>query len=249
MFATFNQNRSIMDILNLIIGLLMIGIGFLVKSSPGLIAGYNTMSEDKKKNVDIVGLSTFMRNSLIIIGLSIIVGYYLFKWLGFALIANLMTPIVTLIGVFIMVINAQRFDKNKDKKPMITYLIFGLVTVFIIGLYTYGYLPSKVEISDNTIKISGMYGIEVNVSDIDHIELSDMIPDIKARTNGFSSGGVKKGFFNLDKFGKTQLFISSDNSPYLIITSHDSEKIIINFKSKTETEKLFGEIKTLMDNR
>ena len=62
-----------MDILNIIVGLFMIGIGFLVKSSPSLIAGYNTMSEEKKKNVDIVGLSTYMRNSFIIIGLSIIV--------------------------------------------------------------------------------------------------------------------------------------------------------------------------------
>ncbi|MGV8091293.1 MAG: DUF3784 domain-containing protein [Mangrovibacterium sp.] len=72
-----------MDILNLIVGLFMIGIGFLVKSAPDLIAGYNTMPQDKKKNVDIEGLSTFMRNGLITIGLSIIIGYYLFKWIGF----------------------------------------------------------------------------------------------------------------------------------------------------------------------
>ena len=69
-----------MDIVNIITGLFLIGIGFLVKYSPGLIAGYNTIPEDKKKNVDIDGLSTFMRNSLIIIGLSNIGGYYLFKW-------------------------------------------------------------------------------------------------------------------------------------------------------------------------
>jgi len=38
-----------MDILNLIVGLFMIGIGFLVKSSPDLIAGYNTMPKEEKK--------------------------------------------------------------------------------------------------------------------------------------------------------------------------------------------------------
>jgi hypothetical protein len=52
-----------MDIIILITGLFMIGMGFLVKSSPNLIAGYNTMPKDKKKNVDIEGLSTYMRNS------------------------------------------------------------------------------------------------------------------------------------------------------------------------------------------
>lgn len=248
--ATINQNRYIMDILNIIVGLFMIGIGFLVKSAPSLIAGYNTMSDDKKKNVDIVGLSTYMRKSLIIIGLSIIAGYYLFKWIGFAVIAESMILIVTLIGVFIMIINAQRFDKNKDKtkKTKLTYIILGLVAVFVIGLFTYGYSPSKVDISNNMIVFSGMYGFEMNVSDIDNVELSDMIPNIKTRTNGFSSGSVKKGFFNLDKFGKTRLLINSNKSPYLILTKNNSDKIIVNFKDKTETEKLFGKIKTLIDN-
>jgi len=229
----------------------MIGIGFLVKSSPSLIAGYNTMSDDKKKNVDIIGLSTYMRNSLIIIGLSIIAGYYLFKWIGFTVIADSMILIATLIGVLIMVINAQRFDKNKDKtkRAKLTYIILGLVAVFVIGLLTYGYLPTKVNVSDNMIKFSGMYGFETSISDIDKVELSDKIPHIKTRTNGFSSGLVKKGFFNLDNFGKTRLLISSNKSPYLIITKYNSDKIIVNFKDKTETKKLFGEIKTLIDNK
>ena len=229
----------------------MIGIGFLVKSTPSLIAGYNTMSDDKKKNVDIVGLSTYMRNSLIIIGLSIIAGYYLFKWIGFAVIADSMILIVTLIGVLIMVINAQRFDKNKDKtkRAKLTYIILGLVAVFVIGLFTYGYSPSKVDISNNMIKLSGMYGFEMNVSELDNVEPSDLIPDIKTRTNGFSSGDVKKGFFNLDKFGKTRLLISSNKSPYVIMTKNNKDKIIVNFKDKSETEKLFKEIRTLIDNK
>lgn len=227
----------------------MIGMGFLVKSSPNLIAGYNTMPKDKKKNIDIAGLSTFMRNSLIIIGLSIIVGYYVFKWIGFTTIANSMILIVTLIGVIIMVIKAQGFDhnKNKTKRTKLTYFILGLVVVFVIGLFTYGYLPSKAVISDNMIKISGMYGFEMNVSDIDNVELSDMIPNIKTRTNGFSSGVVKKGFFNLDTFGKTRLLTYSDKPPFLIISKNNSDKIIINFKDKTETEQLFEEIKTLIN--
>ena len=239
-----------MDILNIIVGLFMIGIGFLVKSSPSLIAGYNTMSDDKKKNVDIVGLSTYMRNSLIIIGLSIIAGYYLFKWIGFTVIADSMILIATLIGVLIMVINAQRFDKNKDKakRAKLTYIILGLVAVFVIGLLTYGYLPTKVNVSDNMIKFSGMYGFETSITDIDKVELSDKIPHIKTRTNGFSSGAVKKGFFNLDKFGKTRLLISSNKSPYLIMTKNNSDKIIVNFKDKNVTEKIFREIKSLIDN-
>lgn len=99
------------------------------------------------------------------------------------------------------------------------------------------------------ITFSGMYGFEIDVSDINSVELSDMIPNIKIRTDGFSSGGVKKGFFNLDKFGKTRLLISSNKPPFLIITKDNSDRIILNFKDKTRTEKLFNEIKALIHSK
>lgn len=236
-----------MDILNLIVGLFMIGIGFLVKSAPDLIAGYNTMSKDKKKNVDIEGLSTFMRNGLITIGLSIIIGYYLFKWIGFTMIANSMILIVTLIGVTILVINAQKFDHNKTKKTKLTYSILGLVFLFVIGLITYGFIPSKTIYSNDKIRFSGMYGFEISIGEIENVELSNELPTIKMRTNGFSFGNIKKGVFNLDKFGKSRLLIHSDLFPYLIMTKNNGDKIIINFKDKIETEKTFNKIKTMID--
>ena len=117
-----------MDILNLIVGLFMIGVGFLVKSSPDLMAGYNTMPKDKKENVDIESLSTFMRN-------------------------------------------------------------------------------------------------------------------------GFSFGPVKKGYFNLDKFGNVRLLVHSDMPPFLIISGSDGKKTIINYKDTIETKKIYGKVKYFMDNR
>jgi hypothetical protein len=234
-----------MDILNLIVGLFMIGIGFLVKSAPDLIAGYNTMPQDKKKNVDIEGLSTFMRNGLITIGLSIIIGYYLFKWIGFTMIANSMMLIVTLVGVTILVINAQRFDHNKNKKTKLTYFILGLVIAFVMGLITYGFIPSKTILNNDSIRFTGIYGFEIYVSDIKSVELTDKIPTINLRTNGFSFRAVKKGTFNLDKFGKSRLLIHSDMPPYLIISKNNGDKIIINLKDKTETAKVYNEIKQL----
>lgn len=235
-----------MDILSLIVGLFTIGIGFLVKSAPNLIAGYNTMSKDKKKNVDIEGLSTFMRNGLITIGLSIIIGYYLFTWIGFTMIANSMILIATLVGATILVIKAQKYDHNKTKNTKFTYFILGLVFLFVIGLITYGFIPAKTVYSDDTIRFSGMYGFEISIGEIDNVELSDKIPTIKLRTNGFSFGNIKKGFFKLDKFGKCRLLIHSDVAPYLILSKKNGDKIIINFKDKIETEKTYEKIKTLI---
>jgi len=106
-----------MEIINLITGLSLIGVGFLVKRFPDLIAGYNTMSTEQKKNVDIDGLSTFMRNALIGIGTTLIVAYYLFKLVG---LNTKSYPIVLIIlvgvGVMVMVIIAQKFDHNNKKR-------------------------------------------------------------------------------------------------------------------------------------
>ena len=80
-----------------------------------------------------------------------------------------------------------------------------------------------------------------------NVELSNELPTIKMRTNGFSFGNIKKGFFNLDKFGKSRLLIHSDLFPYLILTKNNGDKIIINFKDKIETEKSFDNIKTMIN--
>lgn len=226
----------------------MIGLGFLIKSVPNLIAGYNTMSKEQKKNVDIEGLSTFMRNGLIIIGLAVIVLYYLFKWMGFPVIANLIMPVAITVGVIIMVILAQKFDHNKKKKTKQTYITLGLIFIiflFVIGWATRGLIPSKVTYNNDMIQFSGEYGFEISIEEIDSVELASTLPTIKIRTNGLSLGPVNKGFFNLDEFGKSRLLMHSYSPPYLIMTKNNGEKIIINFRDQIETEKTYNKIKSL----
>jgi len=230
-----------MDLIIISTGLFMIATGFLVKSSPNLIAGYNTMSEEKKKNVDIEWLSTYMRNGMILIGSSIIVGYYLFKWLGFANFASSLIMVITMVGVTFMVINAQSFDRNsnKTKTNKLIYAVLGLVVIFVVGLLTYGSMSSKAIIGEDKIKFTGIYGFELKASEIEKVALSEQIPSIKLRTNGFSFGTVNKGRFHLEDFGKTQLLMHSDQSPFLIISRKNSDNIIVNFKDKAKTEQVY----------
>jgi hypothetical protein len=209
-----------MAIISIIIGLFLIGLGFLVKASPDLISGYNTMSKEKKRNVDIAGLSTFLRNGLITIGSTTIVGYSLFKLIGLSLIANSVMPVSILVGVIILVIYQNRFDHNDDKKSKLPYVIVLTITlIFVTGLFIYGYLPSKIIIKNDTLQFTGMYGFEMKSTDIYNVELINILPSIVIRTNGFSSGPSKKGSFKLDEFGKCKLFLNSYKSPFLIITN------------------------------
>lgn len=236
-----------MAILNIIIGFFFIGLGFLVKASPDLIAGYNTMSMDKKKNVDIDGLSTFLRNGLITIGLIIIVGFGFFKLTGFNMIANSVMPISILVGVTILAIYSNRFDHNKDNKSKLPFIVFGAATIFVVALFIYGYLPSKTIVQNDTLQFTGMYGFKMQSSDISNVELTDKIPAITIRTNGFSSGASKKGSFKLDKYGKCKLFLNADKGPFLIITNRLGEKIILNDKDTIVTNANYNNIQAMIN--
>jgi hypothetical protein len=225
----------------------MIGLGFIVKSFPNLIAGYNTMPAEKKKNVDIDGLSTFMRNGFITMGLALIAGYYMFRWLGFSKIANLMILIVLLTGVTVLIIKAQKFDHNRDRKSKPAYFAVAFIILFVTGLTTFGLIPPKTTFGDTSIRFSGMYGFEIKKSDIQGINLTDSLPAIKLRVNGFSLGSVNKGFFNLDGYGRTRLLVNSDTPPFLIISQKNKQTVIINFRDKSKTEDVYNKIKAMTE--
>jgi len=106
-------------VVNLITGLFLIGIGFLVKSSPDLISGYSTMSKEKKKNVDIVGLSTFMKKGFIIMGITMIILSLFIKVLHLKEIFSVWVIIfIPLVGTIFLAIKAQKFDGNKKAKNL-----------------------------------------------------------------------------------------------------------------------------------
>lgn len=237
-----------MAILSIVMGLFLIGLGFLVKASPDMISGYNTMSKEKKENVDIDGLSTFLRNGFITFGLTIIGGYCFFILIGSSMLANLLMPISILVGVIILVVYPNRFDHNEDKKSKLPFIIVLTTTlILVLGLFIYGYLPAKIIVQNDTLQFTGMYGFEMKSSDISTVELTNKLPSIIIRTNGFSSGASKKGSFKLDKLGKCKLFLNSNRSPFLIITNSHGEKIIINDKDTVVTKENYNNIKALMN--
>jgi hypothetical protein len=236
-----------MNLFTLIFGLIMMGLGLLVKAYPDLISGYNTMTREQKQNVDIEGLSIFMRNGFVFMGIIIIAGYALFNWLGLAVIANSMIPVVTLVGLTLMILKAQKFNHNTDKRTGKTYLILGITAVFVIGLFMYGSMPSKTTFKDASIEFSGMYGFEMNFSEIEEVNLADSLPAIQMRTNGYSFAGVKKGYFKLDHLGKSRLMIQSKNPPYLVILKKNGDHVIINFKDPSETRRIYNKMNASAD--
>ncbi len=102
-----------MGAIHITVGLILIAMGLLTKAYPDLIAGYNTMPKAKKEKVDIEGLSTLMRDGLVIIGVVVMLSHYLLQLFGWEKIAGLVITIIVVAGSFILVFKAQKYDHNE----------------------------------------------------------------------------------------------------------------------------------------
>ncbi|MEO1418406.1 MAG: DUF3784 domain-containing protein [Bacteroidota bacterium] len=102
-----------MEYINIGIGLFLILSGFLVQRYPNLIAGYNTMSAERKKSVNIEGLSIWMRNSFLGMGVLTILGYYALHYIGLEGFANNVMLITLIAGSLLLVFTTSRFDHGK----------------------------------------------------------------------------------------------------------------------------------------
>ncbi|HHV03386.1 MAG: DUF3784 domain-containing protein [Bacteroidales bacterium] len=235
-----------MGTIHLITGLLFIGLGFLVKVFPGLIAGYNTMSPEKKKNVDIDGLSRYIRNGLIIMGVATMAGYLLFRWAGWTTLANMVILIVTLVGSAFLMISSNKFNLNREKNGISHYVILGIILFLLAGTFLLGFITTKTQFNGDSIRFTGMYATEMKVSDIEKVELMDTIPAIRIRNNGFSLGPVHKGIYTLKNFGRCRLYINAGRGQYLIITDKTGFRTILRYKSNQDSRAIYDRISEML---
>jgi hypothetical protein len=238
---------------SLIVGLSFIALGFLVKAFPMLIAGYNTMSHKERAQVDIKGVSSLMRNVFWIMGLTIALGSYLLNLLGLSMVANAILPITIVGGVIIILAFTQKYNHNQPvnstkKRPLIVYLVLGISFAIMGGITIWGLSPTKVNIHSKYIEITGIYGVDLYYEGVKSIELTNDIPKIKIRTNGFSIGSVNKGFYHLEEYGRSRLFLNSQNPPFIEITNHRDERIFINFRTDLKTKQKYQDILEALSN-
>ena len=235
-----------MGLINLIVGLIFIALGFLVRVYPGMLAGYNTMSAERKKNIDIEGLTRFMRNGLILMGLAIILLYLVLRWIDWSYLANMVIILVVLTGSVILFLTSGKFDHNPEKKSRSHYIVLGIVLLLLGGVFFYGFMTTKTQINGDMIRFTGMYGKEMMISEIKKVELADSIPRIIIRTNGFSLGPVHKGNYRLEEFGKCRLYINSVKGKYLIITDIEGFRTILRYKNDQESLSIYERISELI---
>ena len=233
----------------IVYGLLMIGIGFMVKKYPDTISGYSTLPTQEKEKVDINGLSSMIKTSMIITGCITSSLYLIFNYFNQSLLCVLALILPFLISALIMINLAPLHGFNANKKLHI-FIPNILIPTFIIG-FTFNLIqtnnPTITTISDDAICFSGAYGYDLPLYEISDIDLKANLPKIETRTNGFSLGKIKKGKFVLQNYGVCNLFLQENHGPYLVIIDKDGDKTIVNMPDSLETEQFYYKLRRMID--
>ena len=120
---------------------------------------------------------------------------------------------------------------------LVTVLVLASVGMGIFAVF-YGMSPSDLEIRDDAIKITGMYGETVPYSEIKAIELIYTKPQISRRTNGYAFKSVRKGYFSNAEGEKFKLMVDSPQLPWICITKRNGKKIYYSSKDE-ENDRIY----------
>jgi hypothetical protein len=233
-----------------LVALLILGLGMAVKylKAYWLISGYNTMSQEKKKNVDVEGLGSFVGNFCFVLGAIIFLGG-LFIAFGKSLIGLIIFAFIFPASIY-AIIKSQKYDGN-SKNPdgtmnTKTKIIIGSISLLIIftfigtGILMYrGSKPTEFTVVNGYLDIQGFYGEKINFEDIKEISLKDAIPKVNYKSNGFALGSKKKGYFKLDEVGSSKLFIDDSKPPFIFVKT-SSKLYILNYPIEEQTKELYN---------
>ena len=218
-----------------IICLFFILMGYLSKKYPKIISGYKTLKLDRDKTIP-----DFVKKVSIFTGLIILVGCI------FSLLINsnvlytifLILPIVAM--PLAIILKTLRTSQKAGRLTLILYII----CLLIIGGFTiYSISDTQVKIDQNELSISGLYGETINREDIESVTWQDSVPELGIRTNGFSLGNTKKGYFRYDGTN-AKVFIETDSKqPSIILRLKNNKIIILSLKNRTKMLELYNSIK------
>lgn len=122
---------------------------------------------------------------------------------------------------------------------LVALIVAGLILPLILVIS--GGKDTEVEFTGSSFTIKGMYGMSVENSKIISLDTIGVLPEIKARTNGFAMGNTLKGNFKLQDQTKVKLFVENGIPPYILIKTSE-DVIYLNFKDPAKTKEIFGQI-------
>ena len=238
----------------LITGLVLMVAAWACYQYPNLINPYGSLPPERKELVNIEGLKKACAIILGVAGFLLVVTATLHMM---KVIDEDVCGVTLMVLVFAMMVplaiamkRYNAFGRDQSGKPVksarASKIAWGFAwVIMVIAALTLAlsFRPTRITVGEETIKISGMYGREIPVSDIVSVDLLDEMPPIAMRTNGSDTGNQAKGHFRFSNGDKCMLFIHK-KAPYIQLRTTDN-LYYLNYSDKEKTVELFESLKEL----
>lgn len=229
--------------------LLFVVIGFIVTENNAkyLLSGYNTMSAEERKKVDLKAFIPYFRKFHIFLGVSFLVLGYVISLINKNASGIFIGVYPILAYIYFTVTSLKSSGGIKTRSNKVGLYILSGVLLFVIGLIAHGFRENPIRFDSQKIAFEGSYGETLTTDQIDHIGLVDELPEITLKTNGFALGSVKKGYFKTQNGEVVKLILNSGQGPYIVFTKTDGKKLFYSAKEKSN-EEVLNDLKKALPN-
>jgi hypothetical protein len=231
-----------------VISLLFLIFGWAIskKRAYGIISGFATRSKEEQDQLIANGYPQKVGKLFFFTGIGIISLFPLtFMRFDYAMEVQFGFMTVSLLGGLIYLSKYEIPHKRKR-----TYIINSAMFIVVISgitiLSSLGYGDYELVVKEESFEITGMYGDEWKIEDINRLELMEKMPAITSKQNGFGTGTIAKGVFNVKDYGSSLLFIKKEITPILYIQVGNKD-IFINGKNGEVSEEWYTHLKSKIE--
>lgn len=231
------------------LGVLFASLSFILNKNNAryLLSGYNTMSAEERASYPLDSFLRFFKRFHIFLGISFLVlGLALYYFVDEGT-AAMFIGIYPILAYMYFIWQSGSFQSKHDHAKKINRWalgILGFVLVFVLALSFMGRKEDRIYWAGETLTITGMYGTELEATDIISIDLVPELPAIDRKKHGFALGQQYKGRFKTAEGEEVLLVLNSMQRPFIKISS--SSDTPIYYSSGTEkNEEIFQNISRL----
>ena len=236
----------------LLTGVLFVAIGLAVHVGRWyfLIAGYNTMSKEKKAKVNTAALGRLM-------GIYAYINGGLFIGTGILYAFGLRPGMTPIIAFFIattmyMLIKAQKYDgnifdetgklrKGAGKQLVLPIGVVSVALILVVVMMFFSFQATKVTFVEAGLQVHGLYGEVYTWDCVEEVRLMEELPTLVMRTNGSALGSHLKGHFQAEGLGPVKLFVNTQKPPFIYL--YTTGKIaILNMETAEQTVTTYDRI-------
>lgn len=220
------------------------GAGWLIRWADGgeyLISGFGTATADERERMLKSGIREVLGNWLFVLaGMIAAIALFVALNVPYSLEVGCAIFMIVVTGMAVHLLKFSPERKRRQNRYVVIASVL-IMMLIVAGVAYAAFSANELNVSANRIEVTGIYGVEWKLSDIEDVYLDDTLPEIEVRKNGVSTGNRSKGNFRLKELGSGKLFVTHDHPPYLYIVGTESY-IIINDKDPEKTEEWYEQL-------